>query len=267
MQPRRLLASFTARAHCWLMVYLFPRTPRSVSGDLLPSLYWCVGLFLPRRRMWHPLLGCMRFLLAHFPSLSRSLWLAAWPFGVLQYQSLGYSTNIWASASFHVADHNSLGLAVHSVFSSPCCPLIYLSALHKFFCEDVTGDWSKDKQHSHHFPLIHCLSLAAISLQEESYQVGQAWFSHDKSMVPAPSHHLNTSGDVFQDYLLHQPSHKSRWCWLVCSFPDPPSWREMTLGFLSVLGDLPWLPWPCQNFQRWRIALQLHQTFPSVLSD
>ena len=53
MHPRIPLAFLAARAHCWLMVNLSSTsTPRSLSTELLssrsaPSLYWCLGLFLP----------------------------------------------------------------------------------------------------------------------------------------------------------------------------------------------------------------------------
>ena len=56
MHPRIPLAFLAARAHCWLMVNLLStRTPRSLSAELLysrstPSLYWCMGLFLPMCR-------------------------------------------------------------------------------------------------------------------------------------------------------------------------------------------------------------------------
>ncbi|KAK4810782.1 hypothetical protein QYF61_008754, partial [Mycteria americana] len=88
MQPRIPLA-LAARAHCWLMFNLVStRTPRSFSARLLsswvaPSIYWCLGLFLPKCRTWHfPWLNCMRFLSAHFSSLLRSLWVAARPSGI-----------------------------------------------------------------------------------------------------------------------------------------------------------------------------------------
>ena len=68
MHPRIPLAFLAARAHCWLMVNLSStRTPRSLSAELLssrstPSLYWCMRLFLPRRRTLHlALLNLIRF--------------------------------------------------------------------------------------------------------------------------------------------------------------------------------------------------------------
>ena len=63
-------------------------TPRSLSAELLssrstPSLYWCMGLFLPRcRTLYLPLLNFIRFLCAQLSSLSRSRWMAAQPSGV-----------------------------------------------------------------------------------------------------------------------------------------------------------------------------------------
>ena len=71
MHPRIPLASLTARAHCWLMVNLSStRTSRPLSAELLssrsaPSLYSCMGLFLPMYRTLHlPLLNLIRFLSA-----------------------------------------------------------------------------------------------------------------------------------------------------------------------------------------------------------
>jgi len=82
------LAFLASRAHCWLMVNLSStRTPRSLSSELLssrstPSLYWCIGLFLPRCRTLHlPLLNLIRFLSAQTSSLSRSRCMAAQPSG------------------------------------------------------------------------------------------------------------------------------------------------------------------------------------------
>ena len=57
--PRIPLIFLAARAHCWLMGNLSPTsTPRSLSTGLLssrsaPSLWWCMGLFLPRCRTLH----------------------------------------------------------------------------------------------------------------------------------------------------------------------------------------------------------------------
>jgi len=84
VQPRAPLALFASRTHCWLM-FNSPstRAPRSLTAELLlnwsaPSMYWCVGLLLPRCRTLHfPLLKCMKFLSAYFFSLPRSLWMAA----------------------------------------------------------------------------------------------------------------------------------------------------------------------------------------------
>ncbi|NXW18147.1 TENS3 protein, partial [Circaetus pectoralis] len=56
MQLRILMTAFAMRLHCWLMVSLLStRTPRSFSAELssnqlAPSMYWCLGLFLPRCR-------------------------------------------------------------------------------------------------------------------------------------------------------------------------------------------------------------------------
>lgn len=68
----------------WLLMsnLMSTRTPRVFSAELqsscsVLSLYWCLGLFLPRCWVWHFLLNCMRFLSVCFSSLSRSLWMAA----------------------------------------------------------------------------------------------------------------------------------------------------------------------------------------------
>ena len=80
IQLKMLLASFAARAHCWLMFNLLStRNSRSFSAELLPrqsasSLYCCTGLFQPRCGTWHLFLSnIMKYLSAHFSSLSRSL--------------------------------------------------------------------------------------------------------------------------------------------------------------------------------------------------
>ena len=55
---------FATRAYCWIMFHLVSiRMPRSFSAELLsswsgPSLSWCMGLFLPRLRIWHFRLLC-----------------------------------------------------------------------------------------------------------------------------------------------------------------------------------------------------------------
>ena len=89
MHPRIPLSFLAARAHCWLMVNLSStRTSRSLSAELLssrstPSLYRCMGLFLPRCRNLHlPVLNLIRFLSDKLSILSRSRWMVAQPFGV-----------------------------------------------------------------------------------------------------------------------------------------------------------------------------------------
>ena len=89
MHRRMPLVFLAARAHCWLMVNLSStRTPRSLSAEMLssrstPSLYWCMGLFLPTCRTLHlPLLNLIRFQSAELSSLSRSRWTTAQPSGV-----------------------------------------------------------------------------------------------------------------------------------------------------------------------------------------
>ncbi|XP_032838773.2 uncharacterized protein LOC104362216 isoform X2 [Tyto alba] len=57
-EPRWPLPFFAARVHCWLVIILSTRTPRSFSAKLLPSqsalsVYGCLGLFMPRGRILH----------------------------------------------------------------------------------------------------------------------------------------------------------------------------------------------------------------------
>jgi len=114
MHPSRPLAFLAARAHCWLTVnFSSTRTPRSLSTELLssrsaPSLYWCMGLFLPRCRTLHlPLFNFISFLSAQLSSLSRSRWMAA--------QASGVS----ATPPGYVSSANLL--SAHSVPSSRSC--------------------------------------------------------------------------------------------------------------------------------------------------
>ena len=54
-----------------------------LSSWVVPSLYWCLGLFLSSCKALHfSLLNCVSFLLARFSSLSWSLWMASWPSGI-----------------------------------------------------------------------------------------------------------------------------------------------------------------------------------------
>ena len=124
MHPRIPLASLATRAHCWLMVNLwFPSTPRSLFTELLssrsaPSLYWCMGLFLPRCRTLHLLLlNFIRFVSAQLSGLSRSRWMAAQPSGV--------SAN---SSQFCV---------ISKLVEGTLCPFIQV------IDEEVEQDWAK----------------------------------------------------------------------------------------------------------------------------
>ena len=70
---------------CSRPLIIFVPTPLSakLSGQLSPSLYWYMRLFLPMCRTLHfPLLNFSRFLSALFSSLSRSFWMVAWLSGV-----------------------------------------------------------------------------------------------------------------------------------------------------------------------------------------
>lgn len=62
----------------WISTFL-----QSFFPSLCPlSIYWCVGLFLPRSKNLHfLLLNSMSFLSDHFSSLLQSPWMAEWPPG------------------------------------------------------------------------------------------------------------------------------------------------------------------------------------------
>ena len=96
LHPRKPWA-FSATRH----VTGSQRTFMSFSAKLLysqeaPSMYWCLGLFRPCCRTLHfPFLNFMKFLSAHFSILLRSLWMAAWPFGLsVAPLSLVWSANL-----------------------------------------------------------------------------------------------------------------------------------------------------------------------------
>ena len=90
------------KGHCRSMLSLLMiRISRSfsfepLSSQFAPSLCWCMGLFLPRCRIWHlPMVIFVRFLCAHFSNLAGSLWMAAWtssksttPHRLLEYTTL-----------------------------------------------------------------------------------------------------------------------------------------------------------------------------------
>jgi len=55
-QPRRLLAAFPTRAHCWLVVSLVcskDTCAKPLWSWAVPSLHWCMGLLLPTCRTLH----------------------------------------------------------------------------------------------------------------------------------------------------------------------------------------------------------------------
>jgi len=83
MQPRKLLAFRPVRTHCWFTFnFSSIRTLKSFSIGLLsmsssPILQKCLGLPRPKHNILHmALLHLIRFIWAHIPSLSRSLWMA-----------------------------------------------------------------------------------------------------------------------------------------------------------------------------------------------
>ena len=84
MQPRILFAFWDASACCWhISSFLSKRTFSPISTGLLsmnfsPNLYTYLGLSSFRSNTWHSdLLNPIQFMWAHFPSLSRSLWMAS----------------------------------------------------------------------------------------------------------------------------------------------------------------------------------------------
>ena len=160
---RLSLAFLKIRAHSWLTVKLSStRTSRPLSTELLYSrsalsLYWCIGLFLPKFRTLHlPLLNLMRFFSAQLSSVCRSHWMAAQPSGVpapppsfvslanlLRVHSVpssrsvmnklnntGPSTDPWGPPLAtglqldSAAGHNPLSSAIQPVLNPPHCPLI-----------------------------------------------------------------------------------------------------------------------------------------------
>lgn len=132
-----------------------------------PSLYRCLGLFLPRyRTCYFPLLNVKRFLPAHLSSLSRSLCMAAWPSGTstippsflssadllqvcsspssrslskklkwdwIRYWSLSYTISYWPPTRHHVTDHHPQSLAIQACFGPSYCLLIQ-PVLHQLLC-------------------------------------------------------------------------------------------------------------------------------------
>jgi len=80
---------------------LSTRAPKSFSAKLIsswwvPSPAFCMELFLPRYRTLHfPLLNLMSFFSGNFSSLSRTLWMAAQPCGVL-------FTPLWFASSWNL---------------------------------------------------------------------------------------------------------------------------------------------------------------------
>ena len=75
--------------------------------------------------------------------------------------------------------------------------------------------------------------LSLVHWASQGYQVGQSWFSLQKSMRSS-SHHL-----IFHNVWKQLPalfvssdSHGPIWAWPACHSPDPPSWQKEWL-FLS----------------------------------
>jgi len=68
----------TLLAHGHLVIHQDTQVPlcRAALQQVSPSLYWCMGLFLPRcRTLYLPFLNFIRFLSAQLFSLSRSCWM------------------------------------------------------------------------------------------------------------------------------------------------------------------------------------------------
>lgn len=72
MQSRVPLAFFDTKARCWFMFSLVStRVPSSFSAELLSSMYWYWGLFLPKKCRTLHFLNFRSFLSIHFSTLSR----------------------------------------------------------------------------------------------------------------------------------------------------------------------------------------------------
>lgn len=102
MQARMLLPFFAARVHFCLMVNLFKRTHRSYPTKLLsrlsdPSLYCCMGLFLPRYRTFC-LSFCWTFWCSYWLFSQANQRSCEWQHNHLLYQPLlpvFYHLKIW----------------------------------------------------------------------------------------------------------------------------------------------------------------------------
>lgn len=106
---RRVLTRADQRElfHCWLhscsccpVAFLSIKIPsffpaKLLSSELDPSLYWFIGLYFPRGRIWHSiLLDFMKFQSAHFSSLLRALCIVALPSTLLSAPLVFYHQQI-----------------------------------------------------------------------------------------------------------------------------------------------------------------------------
>lgn len=91
LMQSRILLTFSARVYCWLLVCLLPtRTPNAFSVELPSSSLaavctgaWGYSSFYPRCRIFHLLFLNFMRALAHFSSLPKFIWMAAWSTGVI----------------------------------------------------------------------------------------------------------------------------------------------------------------------------------------
>lgn len=158
------------------------------------------------------------FLSTHFFSLSRSLWMAVQPFGLLtthhyfilsasllcliiqvinedvkqhwpQCQTLWYPTSEWLASSWTSCQQYFESSSSDSFLSTSLST--YIVSYQQFVFEDVMGDSAKSFaevkiNNIHCSPIIHWASHLTV----KGYWVDQAWSSLCKSMLANPNHFL-----------------------------------------------------------------------------
>ena len=177
-----------------------------------PSMYWWMGLFLPRYRTHNFLLNLMKFLSAHFSSLLRSLWMTSWCsdmsphvkshefcvicrlsedilcpiIQMMMWNRTGPGIDSWSiplvsSLQLDCAtDQPSLDPTIQTVFSPPHCLLIlpiYQQLVYKAFMgECQKPHWSPIRQYA----LFFLQHVPDQSLCRRIGQIGQAWLPRVK---------------------------------------------------------------------------------------
>jgi len=147
------------------------------------------------------------------------------------------------------ASHSSLS---SSVLSPRLCPLICPTLAWRTD-EDVMGDsvrgLAEMKADS-----VHCcpLTYPASGDITEGYQVGQAWFPLDESMLTTLDNLL-----LFQHPEDGIQNKGQRWGWLACSFP---------VSFFLSLPMCSLFALFCSVFLSWLYLLPLFHYFPNILA-